>query len=234
MVNKPRGKSSFWVVRQFKNRYPGLKVGYAGTLDPLAEGLLIVLVGKSTKKQKDFENLDKEYEVELVFGITSSGYDLDGEVTIGNNLDKLKKVSEEKTKKIITKKYLGNIVQTVPLYSAVKHKGQRLYKLARKGRINDIVLPKREVELTEFSIVGFFEGKLLKRDNLKMALNTFPKLNIRLKVSKGFYVRSFVNDLGGEFGVGAVTTKLVRTKIGSYLLKDAIAIKEDIRASEDR
>ncbi len=236
LVNKPRGKSSFWVVRQFKKRYPELKVGHAGTLDPLAEGLLIILVGRATKRQKEFKNLDKEYEVEMIFGVTTDSFDLEGELKISSCFENLEKINREKIEQIVRKKYLGKIVQTVPLYSAVKHKGQRLYRLARKGNHKKIVLPKKEVDLIKFSIIEFFplKEKRIKPVDYKKALKNFPKLKINLKVSKGFYVRSFVSDLGKEFRVGAVTTKLVRTKIGPHLLDEAIEIKEDIQASEDR
>jgi len=170
----------------------------------------------------------------MVFGITSSGFDLDGEAVVGKNTEKLIGVTRNKIEKIISDKYFGKVVQTVPLYSAVKHKGQRLYKLARKGKASRVILPRRDVELIKFSVVGFCQGKPSKSSDLEKALGSFPKLKITLRVSKGYYVRSFVNDLGNEFGVGAVTTKLVRTKVGPYMLKDAVAFKEDIQASEDQ
>lgn len=225
MVDKPRGRSSFWMVNQYKKKFPGLKVGHAGTLDPLAEGLLIILVGKATKLQKEFEFLDKQYRVELVFGLASSSFDLDGEINLTGKLEKLGKINKGLIEKEVKDNFFGQFVQTVPIYSAVKRKGQRLYKLARKGKGEKLVLPKREVELSQFSLLSLTPlKKEMLAESVDEALEIYPKLVMDISVSKGFYVRSLVSDLGKKLSVGAVTTKLVRTRIGPYRLKKAIDI----------
>jgi tRNA pseudouridine55 synthase len=225
LVNKPKGKSSFWVVRQFKSKFPGFKVGHAGTLDPLAQGLLIVLVGKATKLQKEFENMDKQYKVELTFGVTSSSFDLDGKIKVSKDIKNLKKVDKASVKEVLGKNFLGSFIQTVPIYSAVKRKGQRLYKLARKNTVEKIVLPKRQVELSRFLITSFSSFAETKpAKDLPTALKVYPRMGIEIDVSKGFYVRSLVSDLGKIFSVGAVTTKLVRTRIGPYKLANSKVI----------
>jgi tRNA pseudouridine55 synthase len=236
LVNKPKGKSSFWVVRQFKSKFPGLRVGHAGTLDPLAEGLLVILVGKATKLQKEFENMDKQYKTELVFGVTSSSFDLDGEIKINRDIKSLKKIDKALIKKTLEDNFFGSFVQTVPIYSAVKRKGQRLYKLARKERAEKIVLPKRQVELAKFALNSFRSLSADKPANdLKTALKAYPKVSLEIDVSKGFYVRSLVSDLGKVLGVGAVTTKLVRTRVGPYKLAKADSpVTSNTPASVDR
>jgi len=236
LVDKPMGRSSFWVVRQFKSKFPGLKVGHAGTLDPLAEGLLIVLVGKATKLQKEFENMDKQYKVELVFGVTSSSFDLDGEIKISKDIENLKKINKTLIKKALDENFFGSFIQTVPIYSAVKRNGQRLYKLARKEKAEKIVLPRRQVELTKFKINSFCSLSGDKpAENLETALNVYPKAGIVIDVSKGFYVRSLVSDLGKFLSIGAVTTKLVRTRVGPYkIAKSGPAVTSNTLASVDR
>jgi len=238
LINKPKGKSSFWVVKKVKEKYPGQKVGHAGTLDPLAEGLLIVLVGKATKKQKDFENLDKEYIVEAILGATSLTYDLEGELEWGSGSTRLiswlKGLTEEKINKVLEKDFSGRIVQTVPAFSAIKVKGQRLYWRARKGK-PIAFLPKRTVELKKLTVLKFTpaSSKLKQAEKPTVVVDHLPRIKIKMTVSKGFYIRSFVSELGEKLKTGAVVSQLARTQVGKYLLVKAVSPK-DILANGDR
>lgn len=236
LINKPRGLTSFKVVSQVRKAL-GEKVGHAGTLDPSAEGLLILLVGKATKRQEEFMNLKKEYITEAVFGLKSPTYDLEGEVVFGNSegLGKVLLEIDKKKIKQLLQKYKGEFVQTVPPFSAVKIKGKPLYKLARKGKRIER-LPKKKVVLYEAEILDFSPlKKNVKPDRISVreAIKVFPRVKIRLVVSKGFYVRSFVSELGEDFGSGALVKRLIRTRIGDYTLQQAFT-PEEFLASVDR
>ena len=201
-MNKPRGRSSFSIVAQVR-RVSGIKkVGHAGTLDPEAEGLLIVLVGKEfTKQAEKYSKLDKTYEFEIKLGENSTTDDEEGDKT---------KVSEKvPTKAEITKVIAGltgEITQTPPAYSAIKIGGQRAYKLARKGESPDI--PSRKVTIENFKILSY----------------DYPLLKLSADVSSGTYIRSLARAIGEELGTGAYCTQIVRTRIGQYKLSDAIAV----------
>jgi len=227
LVHKPAGISSFGVVNRFKGLFPGQKVGHAGTLDPLAEGLLIVLVGKATKKQSSFLGLDKEYLAEIAFGATSRTYDLESELILAKKSTVLKRLLSLKKSDIVkaTGKFLPGYRQRVPGFSAVKKNGVPLYRLARKNDL-PIELPIKEVAFYEAEILSFRPGS----STSPAGLDSLPLVRMRLKVSKGFYVRSFAADLGEKLGVGGVLTKLTRTAIGKYCLPS----EESIAASEGR
>lgn len=201
-MDKPRGRSSFSIVAQVR-RVSGIKkVGHAGTLDPEAEGLLIVLVGKEfTKQAEKYSKLDKTYEFEIKLGENSTTDDEEGDKT---------KVSEKvPTKAEITKVVAGltgEITQTPPAYSAIKIGGQRAYKLARKGESPDI--PSRKVTIENFKILSY----------------DYPLLKLSADASSGTYIRSLARAIGEELGTGAYCTQIVRTRIGQYKLSDAIAV----------
>lgn len=215
VVNKPRGQTSYQVVREFKKQYPDQKIGHAGTLDPLAEGVLIILIGRATKRQSEFMDLEKEYLVDLLFGKVSPSLDLEFEpqpYQTGGLKDKLSQLNRKTVEQALNK-FQGGIDQTVPAYSAIKRGGQPLYKLARKQRLGLEDLPKRKVMISEIKLIDFVAGD-------------WPTARISMRVSKGTYVRSLVNDLGLALGVGAVTTRLIRTRIGDFKIPS--------RTSEDR
>jgi tRNA pseudouridine55 synthase len=202
LLNKPRGRSSFSIVAQVR-RVSGIKkVGHAGTLDPEAEGLLIVLVGKEfTKQAEKYSKLDKTYEFEIKLGENSTTDDEEG--------DKTKVSKKVPTKAEITKviaDLTGEITQTPPAYSAIKIGGQRAYKLARKGENPDI--PSRKVTIENFKILSY----------------DYPLLKLSADVSSGTYIRSLARTIGEELGTGAYCTQIVRTRIGQYKLSDAIAV----------
>lgn len=202
LINKPRGRSSFSVVAQVR-RVSGIKkVGHAGTLDPEAEGLLLVLVGKEfTKQSEKYSKLDKTYEFEIKLGENSSTDDIEGEKTKVNE-----KVSSTKEIKKIIEDLTGEISQTPPAYSAIKIDGQRAYKLAREGK--EIDLPSRKVKVENFEIISY----------------EYPLVKLRVDVSSGTYIRSLARTIGEKLGTGAYCTQIVRTRIGTLMLTDAIGI----------
>lgn len=203
LIDKPKTWTSFDVVAKVRSKLrqetgQKVKVGHAGTLDPLATGLLIILVGTATKRQDEFMKLDKVYEVSMKLGQTSTTADEEGEKTY---------VSDEKPILAEIKKsvesFVGDTEQVPPIYSAIKVNGQRAYKLARQGK--SLKLEPRKV--TIYSI-----------DNLEYS---YPNVTFSAHVSSGTYIRSLVQDIGQKLGVGAYMTDLRRTQIGKFNLSDA-------------
>jgi tRNA pseudouridine55 synthase len=203
LFNKPSGYTSYQIVEFFK-RKTNKKVGHGGTLDPLAEGLLIIGVGEYTKELTKFlKNSIKEYICTIKLGYISNTYDKEGEIIKTN-----KEIpSFEKTKEIL-ESFKGKILQRPPIYSAIKIKGVPLYKLAREGKKIDV--KEREVEVYDLEVLSF-------QNDL---------LTLRIKVSSGFYVRSFANELGEKLGCGAYLEKLIRTKINNFDLEFALTFED--------
>lgn len=214
-IFKEKGWTSFDVVAKVKSilkkKNSRVKVGHAGTLDPLAKGVLIVLTDEDTKRQSEFMRLKKEYVAEISFGVTSPTYDLEGELTYHTISDKTGLKTKLERALI---KYQGEIKQRVPPYSAVKKDGKRLYKEARKGRIEEKDLPVRKVSINNLELIDFYE-----KDNL-------PTANLKITCGKGTYIRSLAHDLGEDLETGAVLVNLVRTKVGSYKAEDSIRTSE--------
>lgn len=204
LIDKPAGISSFGVVarvRRYLSQKAGkkIKVGHTGTLDPFATGLLILLSGKATKLSNQFLKLDKWYEATLCLGKTSTTGDPEGVIT-EVNVDRQPSYSD--IEKILPD-FLGNIKQTVPIFSAVKINGKRAYQLARQGQ--KVEMPIREIEIYELEVLSYH----------------FPELVIRTHVSSGTYIRTLGEDLGQALGVGAYLTALRRTKVGNFDLNNA-------------
>lgn len=197
LINKPKGISSAQVVNLVKQKYK-VKVGHAGTLDPQASGLLIVLTGKKTKEASHFLKLPKIYEVEAILGIKTDTFDLEGRILQTN----LRRVSRLELEQVL-KKFQGEIWQTPPLYSAKKIKGQPAYKLARRGQ--KIILKPQKVTIYSLKLLSF----------------RYPEFKLILNVSSGFYVRSFINEIGIALGVGATVKNIKRLAIGPYHLDEA-------------
>lgn len=198
-VDKPSGMSSFGAVarvRRLLSEREGhkVKVGHTGTLDPFATGLLILLAGKATKKAPELTKLDKVYEATIRLGATSSTGDPEGEITIANEKPE---ISREKIIETLAR-FVGEIEQTPPAFSAIKINGQRAYKLARAGKTVD--MPKRKVTIYELELLEYAS----------------PYLKIRTHVSSGTYIRTLAEDIGEALGCGAYTTELRRTKIADY------------------
>jgi tRNA pseudouridine55 synthase len=203
-IYKPQGITSFGVVSRVRKKLNVKKVGHAGTLDPMAEGTLIVLVGKATKRASEFSTLDKEYRAGILLGKKTDTYDVTGKIigtgdTSGVNIDRLKAAISE---------FCGEIEQVPPMYSALKVDGKRLYKLAREGM---------EIERKSRNIT-IHQIKLERWEN--------PRLEITVRCSKGTYIRSLAHDLGETLGCGGCLETLVRTAVGSYRIEDALRLDE--------
>jgi tRNA pseudouridine55 synthase len=200
LIDKPFEWTSFDVVNKLRYKLKIKKIGHAGTLDPLATGLLIICVGKMTKRIEEFMGLEKEYTGKFILGHITPSHDLETEVSDKKDISYL-------TESIIheaTGKFIGKISQVPPIHSAIKVGGKRAYEFARKGR--ELELQAREVEVKEFEITKI----------------DLPAVSFRIVCSKGTYIRSIARDFGEALGTGAYLSELCRTRIGSYLLQDAI------------
>lgn len=201
-INKPLYWTSFDVVAKIRGiickkiKRKKLKVGHAGTLDPLATGVMIVCTGKATKKIENFQYDTKEYIATLQLGATTPSYDLEKPIDATYDYSYVTKNSVEKT----LEKFKGKIEQVPPAFSACKINGERAYKLARKGE---------EVKL---------KPKILVIDEIEMLSYDLPKVVIRVVCSKGTYIRALANDIGKELGCGAHLTALERTRIGDITI----------------
>ena len=211
ILDKPSGISSNQALSKVKKKISQKKAGFSGTLDPLASGLLIIFFNKATKLCSYFLNADKSYEAIAILGKTSTTGDLDGDILSSNNIPDLKKLDIS----ILEKKYTGIIKQTPPMYSAIKHKGVRLYKYAREG-IN-IDRPPREIEI--FSI------KINIIDN--------SQLFIKVSCSKGTYIRTLVEQIGIDIGCGALVSKLVRTGINDINISKSVGLENFLSSSDE-
>jgi len=215
LFNKPKGWSSFDVVRKIRNAIRIKKVGHAGTLDPLATGLLILCTGKHTKTISQIQEQQKEYLVRIKLGATTPSYD--AELPEEEQQD-ASHITREQIIGEINASFTGEISQIPPMYSAVKVDGQRAYKAARQGK--RLELKSRQVHIYEF--------ELLDTDAIA------PEFDARVCCSKGTYIRSLAHDLGQNLGVGGYMTQLVRTRIGPHKLEDAWEIEdfvEKVKAS---
>lgn len=211
LIDKPTGITSHDVVNQIRRQTGVRRVGHAGTLDPLATGLLIILVGREfTKRQTEFLKLDKEYLCEVELGIETDTYDVDGEIIKKAGWNKLEKISKADLEKTL-EQFRGEITQVVPAYSAVKIKGQKLYEKARRGEIDKKTLPSRKVNIKELELVEF------KKDEAVQEIF----FTIKVACSSGTYIRSIAHDIGQELGVGAMVKELRRTKIGELNINQA-------------
>ena len=204
LINKELHWTSFDVVKKIRNLVRIKKVGHAGTLDPLATGLLIVCTGRMTKQINQFMNLEKEYTGTMVLGKTTPSVDLETEIDKETSIEHITEEDVINT----AEKFTGNLMQTPPIYSALKKDGEPLYKKARKGE--NVKIEPRPVELKEFEITEI----------------NFSLIRFRLVCSKGFYVRSLVRDFGESLGVGAYMSSLERTRIGDFKIEDAQSIDE--------
>lgn len=211
LVDKPTGWTSHDVVGWVRRQVGVKRVGHAGTLDPLATGLLIVLVGREfTKLQDTFMKQDKVYEVTARFGVTTDTYDSQGNVTGSVDWTELKQLTKKQIE-LAMNDFLGEIEQTVPIYSAVKVAGQKLYNMARHGEVAQS-LPSRKVTIFDFRLLDF---RLSESDKTCEA-------DFVVKVSSGTYIRSLIHDLGNKLSVGANVTVLRRLKIGEIDLTGSI------------
>lgn len=215
LLNKSRGISSFGAISHLKRVIKAKKVGHAGTLDPMAEGLMIVMINDATKFSGDLMKKDKEYYVEMELGYKTDTYDSEG--TIIEKYESEINISDSKIIKTINS-FKRKMKQVPPMYSAIKVKGQKLCDLARKGI--EVERAERNVNISEIR-----EIKIIRPDkNSENSQNI--KISFYTKVSSGTYIRSLVYDIGEELGVFATMTRLVRTKIGRLDIEDAITLEK--------
>ncbi|MFW5760562.1 MAG: tRNA pseudouridine(55) synthase TruB [Cyclobacteriaceae bacterium] len=204
LINKPLGWTSFDVVKKLRNLLKIKKIGHAGTLDPLASGLLILCTGRKTKKINEFQEQEKEYEGTLVIGKTTPSVDLETEF---DNERDYTHITEDDLK-AAARHLTGYISQIPPLYSAVKVQGERAYNLARSQR--KAALEPRMVEIKQFSLQKI----------------EIPEVHFKVVCSKGTYIRSLVRDMGEHLGTGAYLCALKRTRIGDFSITDARQITD--------
>ncbi len=208
VIDKPLGWTSTDVVRKIKYAlrkigYPKIKVGHAGTLDPLATGILIVCIGRATKMVDQLQAEEKEYEAELMLGATTPSFDLEHPI---DRTYPTSHITQEKVT-VALRSLCGERMQTPPLYSAKKVEGVRAYDIARAGE---------SVELRQ-ALVNIYEIELLEYD--------MPRLRIRVRCSKGTYIRSLARETGEALGSGAHLTALRRTRSGGFTLRQALDLE---------
>jgi tRNA pseudouridine55 synthase len=204
LIDKPFGWTSFRVVHKLRNAVGVKKVGHAGTLDPMATGLLIICTGKKTKEISRFQELEKTYTGKITLGKATPSMDLETEIIEEKSLEN---ITEDKILKL-KDEFTGHIQQVPPMYSAVKHKGKSLYKFARKGKT--VAREPRSVFISKFNITKI----------------NLPDISFEISCSKGTYIRVIANDFGIGLGCGAVLSSLRRTRIGDYKLENAVSIEE--------
>ncbi|NDV41767.1 tRNA pseudouridine(55) synthase TruB [Flagellimonas sediminis] len=215
LIDKPLEWTSFqavnalkWAIRK-KFNLKKLKIGHAGTLDPLASGLLIICTGKFTKKIPELQGQVKEYTGTFTLGATTPSYDMETEE---DQTFPIEHITEESIQNA-TRHFLGEIEQIPPVFSALKKDGKRLYELARKGQ--EVEVEARKIEVLEFEITRI----------------DLPEVDFRVVCSKGTYIRSLAHDFGKALGSGAYLSALRRTKIGDYNVNNAttpMVFKEEL------
>ena len=228
LIDKPKGWTSFDVVakvrsclrqqlraksKQLTAPSPKLKVGHTGTLDPLATGLLILVVGTYTRRAQEFSKMDKTYEVTMRLGMTSTTGDEEGIKTKSSEQRAVNKAEVEE----VLQKFVGEIEQVPPAYSAIKINGERAYKLARAGK--EVNLESRRVQIYAIEQNSY----------------TYPEVKLTVHVSSGTYIRTLVEDIGKKLGTGAYMTDLRRTKVGKFDVGEALTIESiDAQNVHDR
>lgn len=203
LVDKPYGWTSFGVVTQLK-KWTKAKIGHAGTLDPLASGLVICCTGKFTKKLTALLGLKKEYTGIIQLGATTATYDLE---SIPENQKDFSQITKEQIEEV-RQGFLGEIEQFPPIHSAIKQDGKPVYELARKGI--EVTLKSRKVTIEEFEIT----------------LINLPEIHFRIVCSSGTYIRTIANDFGEKLGCGSYLKALRRTAIGEYRIENAFVVDE--------
>lgn len=202
-INKPKGWTSFDVVKKVRGMLRAPKVGHTGTLDPMATGVLVLCMGSATKQVDQIMGMDKEYIGEVTLGATSNTDDAEGEITATNS-NPIARADIEAA----LPAFIGHIDQLPPDFSAKKVEGERAYKAARQGK--PLALTPQKVTVHALEILAC----------------EWPRLTLRIHCGKGFYVRALARDLGQKLNVGGYLSALQRTRVGKYALKEAILIEE--------
>lgn len=216
IIDKPGGISSAKVVFEVKKALNLNKAGHTGTLDPFATGILLVCLNSATKKAKYFSNLDKTYAGTMILGISTDTQDLTGRILRVNSVKDYKLTFDDM--KSVFKKFQGDIWQTPPMFSALKSKGQPLYRLARKGI--EIKVNPRKV-------------KIFQLDLLEMSWDKYPAIYFRVHCSKGTYIRTLCHDIGEYLGLGAYLANLRRVAIGKISIKQSIPLNDFLRLDRE-
>lgn len=209
LVDKPLQWTSFDVVKYIRKsliskfKIKRIKVGHAGTLDPLATGLLIICIGKQTKQISIYQNLSKTYTGKFKLGETTPSYDAETEVNKSFNYDHIK----EKDIINLSQKFTGKLMQKPPIFSALKKNGKRMYEYARENK--KIEIQEREINIYEFEIIKF----------------TDPYIEFKITCSKGTYIRSIANDFGKKLNSGSYLSELRRINIGEFSVLNALQIE---------
>ena len=203
-IDKPATWSSFQVVKKLRYLTKAKKVGHAGTLDPLATGLLIICTGKHTKIINTYQGQEKEYTGKFKLGVTTASYDAE---EIEENEQPIDHITKEAITECVSSQFVGTIMQKPPIFSAVKVGGERAYSKARKGQ--DVVIQPKEVTIHEFEVTAYYP----------------PYVSFKIVCGKGTYIRSIARDLGEALGCGAYMSELRRTRIGDFSVDDAYSIE---------
>jgi len=203
LINKPYDWTSFDVIRKMRGLIKIKKIGHAGTLDPLATGMLIVCTGKYTKKINEYMAQEKEYTGTIVLGATTPTYDLE---SIPENFKDCSHITADDVNEA-AKVFTGEIAQVPPIYSAIKKDGKRAYEFARKGQ--EVELKPRDITVSQF-----------------LTTLQYPEVHFKIICSTGTYIRSIAHDLGSQLGCGGYLSALCRTRIGAFELKDAMTLEQ--------
>lgn len=203
IINKPQGCTSHDIVNLVRRRFALKKVGHAGTLDPMATGVLIILIGRYTKSSPLFLNEEKEYEGRMVLGATSDTGDAWGKITASGKPVETERAGIES----VFSKFLGPIKQRPPMFSAVKVKGRKMYELARKGLTVEVEPRTVSVKMLEITSISL------------------PEISFKVVCSKGTYVRQLCADIGEELGCGGYLSMLKRTRSGGFSIGQALDIE---------
>ncbi|MFA5389634.1 MAG: tRNA pseudouridine(55) synthase TruB [Candidatus Omnitrophota bacterium] len=204
IVNKPAGITSHDAVNFIRRKFNIKRVGHAGTLDPMATGILVMLLGKATKLSNIFMNNDKEYVAKMFFGKSTDTQDSSGKVVEEKKTDSpgIEKIEEA------LDNFRGDIEQVPPMVSAIKFKGKKLYQLARSGKT--VAREPRKIRINSLDVLDF----------------KFPELTFRVSCSKGTYVRTLCEDIGRSLGIPSHMSDLIRTRSGDFLLADSKKLEE--------
>ncbi len=208
LVDKPLHWTSFDVVKKLKYLFRPRKIGHAGTLDPLASGLLLIGINRFTKKLNELQSLDKSYTGTLEIGKTTPSFDLETDFNSNTDISSIDPGRIEETRK----QFIGELQQYPPAHSAVKVNGQRAYKKARRNE--DVELKPRQITIHNFQLI---ETRL-------------PEIDFEVTCSKGTYIRSLAHDFGQKLGVGAYLKKLRRTSVGEYKVEDSYTLEDLVSA----
>lgn len=248
-IYKPLGKTPLQVVEEFRKWYPEFvneKIGYAGRLDPMADGVLLLLIGTENKRKKEYEELTKEYTTEILIGVSTDTYDQLGIVT---QLSESKNIDQLLIKHY-TKGFIGIHLQPYPPYSSQPVNGRPLFYWARENKLSEIKIPTKKIEIFSAEILDFQKKSLkliIQQINSNIAKvagdfrqakigqtwtklpiedknDLFPLVKVKISCSSGTYIRSFAHKLGTKLQTGAIALSITRTKVGHYTLEESIRL----------